>query len=104
MMPTTRTKDRCFDARPDRIDYRDREYLPRLVSLPNRFPSIDFIQRFFPDYAGNKLVLNQGQEGACTGFGLAALVNYLLWKEQLEGKLPVEIPGSTGTWVRPEAL
>ena len=96
--------DARFDARPDRIDYRDREYLPRLVSLPKRYPSIDFIQRFFPDYAGNQLVLDQGQEGACTGFGLAALVNYLLWKDQLEGKSPVEIPGSHGTLVRPEAL
>jgi pimeloyl-ACP methyl ester carboxylesterase len=96
--------DSRFDARPDRIDYRDRPYLPRLVSLPNRFPSIDFIGRFFPDYAGNGLVLNQGKEGACTGFGLAALVNYLLWKDQLEGKLPVAIPKSNGVLVRPDAL
>src|SRR5690606_17219884 len=25
------------------------------------------------------LILDQGQEGACTGFGLAAVINYLLW-------------------------
>ncbi len=103
-MPTTQTADRCFDARPDRIDYRDRHYQPRLVSLPVRFPSIDFITNFFPDYTGNDLVLDQGKEGACTGFGLAAVVNYLLWKDQLEAKKPVAVPGVKGTVIRPEAL
>lgn len=103
-MPTTQVADRCFDARPDRIDYRDRTYLPRLVSLPERFPSVDFISTFFPDYSGNDLVLDQGEEGACTGFGLAAVVNYLLWKDQLEAKKPVAMPGVKGTLVRPEAL
>lgn len=103
-MPTTQAEGRCFDARPDRIDYRDRTYLPRLVSLPERFPSVDFITSFFPDYSGNDLVLEQGKEGACTGFGLAAVVNYLLWKSQLEGKKLVALPGVEGTLIRPEAI
>ncbi|MBC7818545.1 MAG: C1 family peptidase [Planctomycetaceae bacterium] len=103
-MPTTQSEGRCFDARPDRIDYRDRTYLPRLVSLPERFPSVDFITSFFPDYSGNDLVLDQGQEGACTGFGLAAVVNYLLWKSQLEGKKLIALPGVEGTLIRPEAI
>lgn len=104
VMPTTQVEGRCFDARPDRIDYRDRQYQPRLVSLPVRFPSIDFINSFFPDYTSNDLVLDQGEEGACTGFGLAAVVNYLLWKDQLEGKQPVAVPGVNGSFIRPEAL
>jgi len=70
---------RTFDARPDRIDLRDRLYQPRLVSLPPRYPDEISIQQYLPDYA-SKLVLDQGEEGACTGFGLAAVINYLLWR------------------------
>ena len=29
-MPTIQTQDRTFDARPDRVDYRDRLYDPPL--------------------------------------------------------------------------
>lgn len=75
-----------LDARPDRIDLRDREYQPRLVSLPPQFPSLGFIQEHFDSYG--RLVLNQGNEGACTGFGLAAVVNYLLWKRGIDGGEP----------------
>lgn len=81
----TRTDGTGFklDARPDRVDLRDREYQPRLVSLPSQFPDKAFIREHFPTYG--RLVLNQGYEGACTGFGLAAVVNYLLWKRALDG-------------------
>ena len=37
------------------------------------------IQQLLPAYLGTDLILDQGQEGACTGFGLAAVINYLLW-------------------------
>ena len=68
-----------IDARPDRIDFRDLTYLPRLVSLPDKYPSDEQIATYFPAYDKAELVLDQGEEGACTGFGLAAVVNYLRW-------------------------
>lgn len=76
-------KDFVLDARPDRLDLRDREYLPRLKSLPPEFPNGKEIECFLPNYQKNGLVLDQGSEGACTGFGLAATINYLIWYDQL---------------------
>jgi hypothetical protein len=78
-MPTQTYNDRTFDARPDRIDLRDRIYQPKLISLPSRCPDIKSIDQYLPGYA-EALVLDQGEEGACTGFGLAAVINFLLWK------------------------
>lgn len=69
-----------FDARPDRIDLRDRPYRPPLVSLPPQFPSWGWITQNLERYS-EALILDQGSEGACTGFGLAAAINYLLWKQ-----------------------
>lgn len=83
-MPSVKINGRMFDARPDRVDIRDREYSPRLVNLPPQFPSEPFIQKQFKAYADAGLVLDQMKEGACTGFGLAAVVNYLLWKQAVE--------------------
>lgn len=78
-MPTQTSHNRTFDARPDRIDLRDRVYQPKLESLPPRYPDEIDIGKYLPAYA-RTLVLDQGQEGACTGFGLAAVVNFLLWR------------------------
>ncbi len=72
--------DKKLDARPDRIDLRDREYAPVVVSLPPRFPKDEDVRKLLPAYVGAGLVLSQGREGACTGFGLACVVNYLLWR------------------------
>jgi len=79
-MPKTRVRNRTFDARPDRVDFRDRPYQPPLVSLPPQSPPAKDIERFLPDYAKSGLILDQGREGACTGFGMAAVINYLLWR------------------------
>ena len=78
-MPTRTCNNRTFDARPDRIDLRDREYQPKLVSLPASYPDFKAMGKHLPTYAKH-FVLDQGAEGACTGFGLAAVINYLQWK------------------------
>ena len=75
-----KTLGRTLDARPDRLDLRDREYTPNVVSLPQQWPSDDYIRRLLPRYCKSGLVLDQGEEGACTGFGLACVVNYLHWR------------------------
>jgi hypothetical protein len=59
---------RRLDAVPDRIDIRDWFYQPRLVPLPDLLVNCDRVP----------LILDQGAEGACTGFGLAAVINYHL--------------------------
>lgn len=69
---------KTFDARPDRIDFRDREYRPRLQSLPLRYPSDPEVAGYFRPYA-QRMVLDQGDEGACTGYGLASVINYSKW-------------------------
>ena len=78
-MPTLTFGNRKFDARPDRVDLRDRVYQPPLVSLPERFPDPQVIEKSIGRYA-SRFVLDQGREGACTGFGLAAMINYLQWR------------------------
>ncbi len=78
--------DRLFDARPDRLDFRDLQYRPPLRSLPARFPGDAEIAARLPAYARAGLVLNQGEEGACTGFGLACVANYLLWTRHLQAR------------------
>ena len=50
--------------------------MPTLVEVPIRKPLEDYLRFEVP-------VLDQGTEGACTGFGLATSVNYLLRKRQV---------------------
>ncbi|MBK9572059.1 MAG: peptidase C1 [Rhodoferax sp.] len=64
-------------VKSDPVDLRDLPYRPPLRSLPPVWPSESVIKSFMPLYDGQKLVLDQGQEGACTGFALASVVNYL---------------------------
>ena len=59
---------RRLDAVPDRIDIRDWFYQPRLVALPDVLVTCDAVPA----------ILDQGSEGACTGFALAAVINFLL--------------------------
>jgi hypothetical protein len=58
-----------LDAFPDRIDLRDWFYQPALIALPDSLVSCPLIKP--------EMILDQGQEGACTGFALAAVVNFL---------------------------
>ncbi len=57
---------RVLNARQDPPDIRDRWYEPALVNLQDEI-----------DHRSGTIILNQGQEGACTGFGCAAVVNKL---------------------------
>lgn len=67
---------RILNARKDTLDIRDRMYEPALIQLK---PEID-------NRSGLK-ILDQGEEGACTGFGLAAVINLLnLHKRDLKFK------------------
>lgn len=61
---------RVLSARKDSIDFRDRMYVPNLVEVP--------VSRGLEVYlAQGPRILDQGSEGACTGFGLAAVANHL---------------------------
>lgn len=85
-MATTTIRPR-LDARPDRLDLRDLAYRPPLRSLPPRWPLDGDLRRFLPSYVKAGLVLNQGNDGACTGFGLACVTNYLFFLRQTEAGL-----------------
>lgn len=58
-----------LDAFPDRIDLRDWYYQPALIPLPDTLVSCPLIKP--------AMILDQKREGACTGFALAAVVNFL---------------------------
>ena len=75
-----------LDARPDRMDLRDLPYRPALRPLPRAYPSEAQVSEFLGNYVRDGFILNQGFEGACTGFGLAAVVNYLLWNPKDKAK------------------
>lgn len=68
-----------LDARPDRLDLRDRPYIPRIFSLAPNWPEESAVTGYLSDYVKDGLILDQGKEGACTGYGLAATVNFMLW-------------------------
>lgn len=75
--------ERTLDARPDRIDFRDLTYRPRLISLPDQFPSDHEIAAFLNLYLASDSIRDQGTEGACTGFGLAAVIDYIFWDRMI---------------------
>jgi hypothetical protein len=78
---STQTGTPQRNARRDTPDLRDRPYTPPPVSLASHFPEAEHIHTLLPRYAKAGLVLNQGQEGACTGFGLASVINFLRWRQ-----------------------
>jgi hypothetical protein len=69
-----------LDARPDRLDLRDLPYHPAVRPLAPRSPADADFAAELGAYVAARLILDQGSDGACTGFGLAAVVNYLLWR------------------------
>jgi hypothetical protein len=67
---TAKKIGRKLDAFPDKIDVRDWFYQPSLNALPDQLINCENVPA----------ILNQGAEGACTGFALAANINYHLAK------------------------
>ncbi len=67
---------RVLDARPDTLDFRDLMYTPTLIEVPTHVPLGDYMDHGVP-------ILDQGSEGACTGFGLATVANYLLLRRRV---------------------
>lgn len=68
---------RTLDAFPDRIDIRDWEYHPTLRALPDEIVNCTYVP----------VILDQGTEGACTGFALAAVINYLLAQRKIKRRI-----------------
>jgi hypothetical protein len=63
-------------AHPDAVDFRDREFIPRVAQAPQ--------SEWFPTYQPE--VKNQGDTNACTGFALSIVVEYLLHASKREAK------------------
>jgi hypothetical protein len=82
-----------LDARPDRLDLRDLVYRSPLRSLPPRWPLDADLKKLLPAYVKAGRILNQGNDGACTGFGLACVTNHLYWLRHLQtpGSRPPEL-------------
>lgn len=68
---------RRLNARPDTLDFRDRMFESTLIEVPLRIPLKKYLVHKIP-------ILDQGQEGACTGFGLATVANYLLTRRKVD--------------------
>jgi hypothetical protein len=75
--PAAERMGRTLDAVPDRIDVRDWFYQPSLAPLPDVLINCDSVPE----------ILDQGSEGACTGFALAAVVNFLLRARNLDRRV-----------------
>lgn len=69
--PRIALSERKLTVRPDLLDFRDLMYTPTLVEVPSHRDLADYRKARVP-------ILDQGREGACTGFGLATVVHYLL--------------------------
>ncbi len=67
--------DRILDTRPDTLDFRDKLYEATLVEVPARIELAEYQKWNIP-------ILDQGNEGACTGFALATVAHYLLTKRK----------------------
>lgn len=65
------------------MDFRDVMFVPTLIEVPTTRPLADYKKIKVP-------ILDQGAEGACTGFGLAAVANYLLLvRKVVRDRVPV---------------
>ncbi|MDE3739538.1 C1 family peptidase [Metapseudomonas resinovorans] len=74
--PRRKAAGKRLDVRRDSMDFRDLTYSASLAPLPDEL---------YPDWPLLH-ILDQGEEGACTGFGLAAAINYLRGRRALPGR------------------
>lgn len=77
-----------LDAAPDRVDLRDLVYRAPLVPLPPRYPAERDVALYLEKYRADGMILDQGREGACTGYGLAACINFLAWRRWVAAGRP----------------
>ena len=75
---------RQYNVRPDTLDFRDVMYEATLVEVPTQRDLATYRKVGVP-------ILDQKNDGACTGFGLATVAHYLLRKRQT---VPNELPVS----------
>jgi papain like protease len=87
---TLKNGETTLDVRLDRVPFFDRRSLDFLIrDLLNEDQKQTLTTKLWDAPSGTP-VLDQGQEGACTGFGTT---NELLWN-------PVPVPGLDGTFAR----
>ncbi len=72
--------DRILNAHPDLPDLRDRMYEPALVDLKFAIE---------PPTSDDSPIMDQGREGACTGFALAGTINLLRSRRSRQQNLPL---------------
>lgn len=80
---TSQTINKKLDAFPDKIDVRDWFYQPTLQPLPEQIINCDEVP----------MILNQGTEGACTGFALASVINFHLVRNKRLAASAIEKDG-----------
>ena len=73
---------RQYNVRPDTLDFRDVMYVANLVEVPTRIDLDSYREVGVP-------ILDQKNDGACSGFGLATVAHYLLRKRQI---VPNQLP------------
>lgn len=74
------SKKVTLDVRPDTVDFRDKMFEPTLIEVPVERT----LEQYRKEWKNKKpVILDQGQEGACTGFGLAAVANFLLQRRKV---------------------
>ena len=76
-------KGKLLDVRKDRLDLRDRTYRPVLKSLSESYPNVQHIDKIIKCYRDDHMVLDQGESKACSGYALAAVINYLIWEKKI---------------------
>ena len=76
MAKSTKKTKRVLDARPDSLDFRDQMYTASLYEVPTKIDLKEYTSWKVP-------ILDQGKEGACTGYGLATVAHYLLRRRKI---------------------
>ena len=88
-----------FPVIADAPDIRDRMYEPALIRVSDTYP--ENLPRDLDQWEHGHTILDQGNQGACTGFALAAVVNELHRRRGLEQLVsPLSLPKTSSGVVR----